>query len=85
MQNVSKKDKAHQKWLMFSKFWSCYNESKNGDKANIIHFNHAFVNHSEEDEIYPLTVKEIAEALRADAQLKHLFKHNAVFDKGQEL
>jgi hypothetical protein len=56
------KDKTCQKWLMFSKFWSCNSEVQNGDKANVIHLNHAFANWSEEDEIYPLTLKEIAEA-----------------------
>jgi hypothetical protein len=31
--------------------------------------------------MYPLTIKEIAEAQRADAQqLKHLFKHNAILN-----
>jgi len=47
--------------------------------------NHVFANRSEEDEIYPLTVKEIVEAQQADTTLKHFFKHNAVLDKGLEL
>ncbi len=47
--------------------------------------NHVFPNCSEEDEIYPLIVKEIVEAQKADFTLKHFFKHNAVLDKGQEL
>ncbi len=42
-------------------------------------------NRSEEDEIYPLTVKEIVEAQKTDTKLKHLFKSNAVLDKGLEL
>ncbi len=40
-----------------------------------------FANRSEEDDIYPLTMVEIAEAQWADASIKHLFKRNAVFDK----
>jgi hypothetical protein len=44
-----------------------------------------FANHSEEDEIYPLTTEEIAEAQWADASLKHLFKRNAVVDQGLEI
>jgi hypothetical protein len=45
--------------------------------------NEVFANHSVEDEIYPLTTVEIAEAQRADALLKHLFKRNAVIaDQG---
>ena len=46
---------------------------------------HVFANHSEEDEIYPLTVKEIVVAQKADITLKHFFKRNAVLDKGLEL
>ena len=44
-----------------------------------------FANRSEEDDIYPLTTVEIAEAQWADASIKHLFKHNAVFDQGLEV
>jgi hypothetical protein len=44
-----------------------------------------FVNCSEEDEIYPLTTEEIAEARQADASLKHLFKCNAVIEQGLEI
>jgi hypothetical protein len=47
--------------------------------------NHVFTNHSEEDEIYPLTVKEIVEAQKADITLKHFFKRNADLDKELEL
>jgi hypothetical protein len=75
-----------QRWLMFSKLWSCYNASQEDpDKTNIIQMNEVFANHSEEDEIYPLTVKEIIEAQKADNKLKHFFKHNATLDKRLEL
>ncbi len=47
--------------------------------------NQVFANRSEEDEIYPLTVKEIVEAQKADTKLKRFFKSNAVLDKGLEL
>ena len=49
--------------------------------------NQVFANRSEEDEIYPLTLKEIVEAQKANTKLKlkHLFKSNAVLDKGLEL
>ena len=43
---------------------------------------------TEEDEIYPLTVKEIVETQncqKADTTLKHFFKRNTVLDKGLEL
>ncbi len=71
---------------MCSKFWSCYNKTQgNPDETNTIQMNQVFANCSEEDEIYPLTVKEIVEAQKADTKLKHLFKSNAVLDKGLEL
>jgi hypothetical protein len=59
---MSTTDEGCQIWLMFSKFWSCFNETQDTVKTNTIQMNHVFANHSEEDEIYPLTVKEIVEA-----------------------
>jgi hypothetical protein len=70
---------------MFSEFLSCYSEAQDGDKSNVINLNHAFANCSEKDKIHSLTVKEISEARWEDAQLKHLFKCNAVLNKGLEL
>jgi hypothetical protein len=55
------------------------------DKTNTIQMNQVFANRSEEDEIYPLTVKENVEAQQANTKLKHFFKSNAVLDKGLEL
>ncbi len=41
-----------------------------------------FANRSDEEEIYPLTAQEVADAQRVDATIKkHCFKHNHVFDK----
>ncbi len=54
-------------------------------KTNTIQMNQVFANRSEEDEIHPLIVKEIVEAQKANTKLKHLFKSNAVLDKGLEL
>ena len=71
--------------MMFSKFWSCFNETQDPDDVNPIEMNQVFANRSEEDEIFPLTVKEIVEAQKADPILKHLFKSNAVLSKGLEL
>jgi hypothetical protein len=48
--------------MMFSKFWSCYNETQDQDKINSIEMNQVFANRSEEEEIYSLTVKEIVAA-----------------------
>jgi hypothetical protein len=44
-----------------------------------------FANHSEEEEIFPLTTPEIAEAQKANVKLKHCFKCNAVLDKGLDV
>jgi hypothetical protein len=55
------------------------------DETNTIQMNQVFANRSEEDEMYPLTVKEIVEAQKADNKLKHFFKSNAVLDEGLEL
>jgi hypothetical protein len=44
-----------------------------------------FANCSEEDEIYPLTIVEIAAVQWAGASLKHLFKRNAVIDQGLKI
>jgi hypothetical protein len=71
---------------MCSKILSCYNKTQGDpDETNTIQINQVFANRSEEDEIYPLTVKEIMEAQKADTKLKHFFKSNAVLDKGLEL
>ena len=52
----------------------------------MILLNQCFANRSEEDEIYPLTVKEIVEAQKANSTLKQYFKRNAVLDNhGLEL
>jgi hypothetical protein len=60
------KEMTSQRWLMFSKLWLCYNEAQeNPDKTSIIQVNEVFPNPSEEDKIYPLTVKEIIEAQKA--------------------
>ncbi len=83
---MSTKEIASQRWLMFSKLWSCYNEAQEDpDEANIIQLNEVFANHSKDDEIYPLTVTEIVDAQKADNKLKDFFKPNETLDKGLEL
>jgi len=56
------KVESNQKWMMFSKFWSCFSKTQDPDETNTIKMNHVFANRSKEDEIFPLTVKEIVEA-----------------------
>jgi hypothetical protein len=81
----STKVQSNHHWMMFSKFWSCFNETQDPDDVNPIKMNQVFANRSEEDEIFPLTIKEIVESQKADPILKHLFKSNAVLSKGLEL
>ncbi len=47
--------------------------------------NQVFTNHGKEEEIFPLTTQEIAEAQKADDKRKHCFKRNAVLDKGLDI
>jgi hypothetical protein len=44
-----------------------------------------FANCSKEEEIFPLTTPEIAEAQKANIKLNHCFRHNTVLDKGLEV
>jgi hypothetical protein len=44
-----------------------------------------FANCSKEEEIFPLTTPDIAEAQKADIKFKHCFRRNAVLDKGLEV
>ena len=73
------------KWKTFSKNWRQYNECHAIASTPQIHINTVFANRSEEEDIYPLTTVEIAEAQKADAAYKDLFKRNAVFDQGLEI
>jgi hypothetical protein len=68
---------------MYSKFLSRYHEmQEDSDEGKTILLNQCFTNHNEEDKIYPLTVKEIVEAQKADSTLEQYFKCNAVLDNG---
>jgi hypothetical protein len=44
-----------------------------------------FANRSKEEEIFPLTTSEIAEAQKADVKLKNCFRQNTVLDKELEV
>ena len=85
MHVMSRQVESNQKWMMFSTFWSCFSETQDPDELNMIEMNHVFANRSKEDKFFPLTVKEIVEAQKADQILKHLFKSNALRSKGLEL
>ena len=80
------KEVTYQRWLMCLKLWWCYTEAQeDSDETNIIQLNEVFTNHSENNEIYPLTVTEIVDTPKADNKLKEFFKTNATLDKGLEL
>ena len=58
----STKVTSNHHWMMFLKFWSCFNKTQDPDDVNPIKINQVFANCSEEDEIFPLTVKEFVES-----------------------
>jgi hypothetical protein len=72
-------------WKAFSKLWRCYNKNNPGNKTKECNLNKVFANRREEEEIFPLTTPEIAEAQKADIKLKHCFRCNAVLDKRLEV
>jgi hypothetical protein len=73
------------KWKAFSKLWQCYNKNNPGNETQECNLNKVLANCSEEEEIFPLTTPEIAEAQKANVKLKHCFRCNAVLDKGLEV
>ena len=73
------------KWKTFLKLWCSYNEHNPGNKTQECNLNEVFANRSKEEEIFPLTTPEIAEAQQANTKFKHCFKHNAVLDKGLDV
>ena len=63
--------------MTFMYFWCHYTMHAPTDKSVITHqhqMNMVFTNHSEEDVIYPLTVKEIAQTQEDNLVLKKLSK-----------
>jgi hypothetical protein len=69
-------------WMMLTKRWCAF--STHTIKGNSINstmkLNHVFANHSDEEEIYPLTVSEIAEKQTKDKSLQQL-KITSKFEK----
>jgi hypothetical protein len=47
--------------------------------------NKVAANRSKEEEIFSLTISEIAEGQKANVKLKYCFRRNAVLDKGLEV
>ncbi len=71
--------------MAFSKLWRCYNENNPINETQECNLNKVFANCSEEQEIFPLTTPEIAEAQKAGSKLKHCFRRNAVIDNRLEV
>ena len=77
---VPAKGETTVKWKTFSKLWHCYNQNNPGNRTQECNLNKVFAKPSKEEEIFPLTIPEIAEAQKEDSKLKHCFKRNAVLD-----
>ena len=68
--------------MTFSKCWCKYTLTHtNSTNKHNYSMNSVFANHSEEEEIFPLTVKEIAKA----QELNKLFKASAIKEKYNKL
>jgi hypothetical protein len=85
MLGVEPEEFSTQQWKSFAHHWRSYHETSVPTQAYCFHMNEVFANCSEENEIYPRTTVEIAEAQLADVSLKHLFRRNAVIDQGLEI
>jgi hypothetical protein len=66
--------KECQNWMTFTKCWCDFLECTQpySVKQHLESMNHVFANRSKDDEIYILTVKEIAEEQRKDRSLRAL-------------
>jgi hypothetical protein len=82
---VQAKRRNATQWKTFSKLWRSYNEHNPGNTTQECNLNEVFANCSKEEEIFPLTTPEIANAQKANSKLELCFKHNAVLDKGLEV
>jgi hypothetical protein len=68
-------------WMTVSKNWCKLDfDSDNLDSYTNKHddWNLVFAHHEEEEEVYPLTLTEIADAQRKDQELKAYFKKNTI-------
>ncbi len=83
--SIPAKGETTVKWKAFSNLWHCYNKNNPGNETQECNLNEVFANRSNEEEIFPLTTPEIAEAQQANVKLKHCFRRNSVLDKGLEV
>ncbi len=78
---VRDKNSQRQCWMTVLKKWCKLNiDSDNQDSYTNKHddWNLMFAHHKEEEEVYPLTLTEIADAQCKDQELKAYFKNNAI-------
>ena len=70
------KQSENQNWMTFTKRWcNIENDAQNfSTKQHLESMNYVFANRSDDDEIYPLTVKEIAQEQKKDKSLLKLTK-----------
>ena len=69
----SSKKEDCQNWMTFTKCWCALEHTHNNSTSNHEEsMTHVFADYSDEEEIYPLTVKEIAEAQSKDKAIKSL-------------
>ncbi len=69
MLGVETEELSTQQWKSFAHHWRCYHGTSMPTQAYCFHMNEVFSNHSEENEIYPLTTVEIVAAQQANASL----------------
>ncbi len=62
--------------------WHCYNKYNTKIQTLECTLNQVFANCSKEEEVFPLTTQEIADAQRTDSKFKHCFKCSMILDKG---
>jgi hypothetical protein len=78
---VGNNSSQRQCWMRVSKKWCKLDiDSDNLDSYTNKHddWDLVFAHHEEEEEVYPLTLTEIADAQRKDQELKAYFKKNAI-------
>jgi hypothetical protein len=81
MTKVRSRSRQRQCWATVLKYWCELDiDSDNLDSYTNKHddWNLVFAHHEEEEEVYPLTLTEIADAQHKDQELKAYFKNNAI-------
>ena len=80
---ANSKSVQKQNWMKISKHWCNLNMDDTTEHED--HMNLVFANHKEEEDIYPLTTIEIAEAQKKNRQLKINYKNRYhVIKKGYQ-